>query len=88
MARVHGQRVVVEGARVGERLGGTRVVDGHDVASAAEGAECQAPAEILPECGQVGLEAHGGLEAAWGEPGGHYFVEDEDRSDLKESVLR
>jgi hypothetical protein len=88
VARVHGQGVVVERARVGERLWGTGVVDGHDVSSAAEGAECQAPAEILPEYAKVGLEAHGGLEATWGEPGGHYFVEDEDRSDLKESALR
>ena len=62
--------------------GPARIVDGHDVGAAAEGAHRQPAADDLAEAGEVGLDAVHFLHAAGREPEGDHLVEHEQHAAL------
>ena len=92
--RVQHQRIVLEGAGVGERAGASRVVHCHHVARAPERAEWKTPAYVLaqrrqrrPDRRPRGVASARGvrerrLQPPRREPGRHDLVKDEDRAGL------
>ena len=76
-SRRHRQHRVVERARVRQCIGPRRVEAAHQVGAAAEGAEREPAAEVLPEGGQIRRDADDLLEAAGREARRHHLVEDE-----------
>jgi hypothetical protein len=81
-AGVHGERVVVKGARVRERIRPGGIVRSHNVCSASESTKRDASSQPFSKGFEIGRDATHRTQAVRRETRGHDFVKDDEDASL------